>query len=235
MQARKLLRYLFVFSILSGVLAACQFAEIRTFEEDAIVKEGFRADQYVTNKWESEIVPTYVENAYELGPLLAELETDSSLITERGNQESEGEDWYFMVKSEARIVVFENSGLFPEYQVDLPPYDGETDILLELGPRISPTLGFAVRDAPGTISFNDFINQTEHGAVATELLNQAKVEIANAFGLADPEMIMELDPADYEGRTITFVGAMGLKEGRDMSRQMWSNIEVVPLQLEIME
>jgi predicted lipoprotein len=232
---------------------ACEIAEIRTLEEDAIIKQGFRADQYVERKWDSEIVPAYENDAYELRPLLEDIQSNPEVMTERGNQESRGEDWNFMVKSEARILVFGNDRLFPEMEVDLPPYDGETDILLALGPPLGTTLGFPLRDASGTISFNEFTNQQEHGAVAGELLNRAQQEIASALGVSDPEQIESEEKQaqfvncptgetegctireEYEGRTIRFYGAMKLTLEQDLSPGNWSSIKVVPVKLEVLD
>lgn len=230
------LRAKFIVIILSVLVASCQLAEIRTLEEDAIIKEGFRADQYVRDKWDTEIITVFNENALELQPLLTDVSENPDLIMEYGNQESQGSEWNFMVKSEAQIIIFGNDRLFPEIEIDLPPYDGTADVLLALGPPIRTSMGFPIRDAPGTISFNEFINQEEHGAVAAELLNRAQLAIATAFGVEDPRQIKEeLVAADFEGRTISFHGAMALSEGQDMTPENWSSIQIVPIQIEVME
>lgn len=225
-----------ILSLLLLSVTGCQLAEVRSLEEDAIIKEGFRADQYVRDKWDTDIVPTYVENSYELRPLLERLSEDPAQIVQLGNQESQGSDWNFMVQSEAIILVFGNDRLFPEMELDLPPYDGETDVLLAMGPPITISMGFPIRDASGTIGFNEFINQEEHGAVANELLNRAQLEIAAALGVEDPRQIKdELQPQDFEGRSIRFYGAMRLVTDQDLSPENWSEIQVVPVELEVLD
>ncbi len=232
---KKRLLFFMALMLSAMILSSCQFAEVRSLEEDAILKEGFRADQYVRDKWDTEIVPTYVENAHDLRNLLEQLNESPSRFAELGNQESQGEAWNFMVQSEAVIVVFGNDEVIPELALDIPPYDGETDIILVMGPPILPSLGFQLRDASGTIGFNEFINQEEHGAVANELLARAQQEIALAFGVDDPGQIKELSPEVFEGQAIQFYGAMQLSVGQDLSPENWKAIEIVPVQVEVLE
>jgi len=215
------------------MLTACRIAEVRTFQEDREVKQGFTGERFVEVKWDSEIIPMYHENAYDLVPLLEEFVADANLIKERGYQGSQGEEYSMMVQSEAKIITFDNSSSNGILAIDLPPYDGEADLSLVIGPVIKVSLGFQLRDAGGFIAFNDFVNQVEYGDVATALRNRVGIEMAEALGVTDPQEIKKtLKPADFEGKTIYFYGAIALK-AEPLTDETRSAIVIVPVELEV--
>ncbi|HEX3051851.1 MAG TPA: DUF2291 family protein [Aggregatilineaceae bacterium] len=227
------LRIILLLLLILVSLSACRIAEVRTFQEDREVKQGFTGERFVEVKWDSEIIPTYHENAYDLVPLLEEFAIDPNLIKERGYQGSQGEEYSMMVQSEAKIITFDNSSSNGIIGIDLPPYDDETDLSVVIGPVIKVSLGFQLRDAGGFIAFNDFVNQVEYGDVATALRNRVGVEMAKAFGVTDPQDIKKtLVPADFEGKTIYFYGAMALK-AEPLTDELRRAIVIVPVELEV--
>ncbi len=224
----------FLLLLLSLSATACRIAEVRSFQEDREIKIGFTGERFVEVKWDSEIIPHYHDNAYDLVPLLDEIAANPDLIKERGYQGSQGEQYSMMVKSEAKIITFDNSLSNGTLQVDLPPYDGTWDVTLVIGPKIKVSLGFPLRDAGGFIIFNQFVNQLEYGDVAGAMRERVTVEMAKAFGLTNPDDIKNvLTPADYEGKTIYFYGAMGL-EDKPLPPEDRQNIVIVPVELKVL-
>jgi predicted lipoprotein len=216
------------------LLFACRIAEVRTFQEDREVKEGFTGARFVQVKWDSEIIPQYHDHAYDLVPLLDEFANNPDLIKEYGYQGSQGQQYSLMVKSEAKIITFDNSLSNGTIQVDLPPYDGTWDVTLVIGPKIKVSLGFPLRDAGGFITFNQFVNQLEYGDVAGAMRERVAREMAKAFGVGKPEDIKTvLNPADFEGKTIYFYGAMGL-EVKPLPPEARQTIIIIPVELKVL-
>ena len=89
-------------------------------------------------------------------------------------------------------------------------------VAIQIGPVIR---GTALRDASGFIQFSDFTNQSEYAAAANAL-NESALRLAIA-----PVQIGAL-----QGRTISFVGAVGRSAPREDGA-----IEIVPVQLEVVE
>lgn len=220
--------------VLSLVGTGCVIAEVRTFQEDREVKQGFTGERFVEVQWDSAILPQYHDNAYELVPLLDEIAANPDLITERGYQGSQGTEYSMMVKSEAQIIRFDNSLSSGIIEVDLPPYDGEWDVTLAIGPVIRVSLGFPLRDAGGFITFNQFVNQLEYGDVAGAMRQRVAVEMAKAFGLENPTDIKDvLNPADFEGKKIYFYGAMGLQD-KPLPVEARQSVVIVPIELKVL-
>src|SRR5919107_510059 len=82
------------------------------------------------------------------------------------------------------------SGLMP---VTVPGLPKSTRIAVQVGPAIN---GTALRDATGTVSFNDFVNQVEYADAATALNTEMK-----------KDLLQGLDPASLVGKDVTVVGA----------------------------
>lgn len=195
------------------LLSGCSLATVRTIEEDQLAKEGFSASRYVDGIWESEFLPTLQEEAVEITELLGEIDTDEEATIEQyGNRTSTGA-YSFMVRGEAQLVGVDRESRVGLGELDLPPYDGEPDVFLAIGPVLR---GNALRDAIGFIAFNDFTNQVEFAQVSDALTERA-----------DQEVLQPIDIDSMVGETIRFLGAFTL-EDRD-------EIVIMPVQLEIAE
>lgn len=178
---------------LALLLSGCTLATIRSLEEDEEAKLGFSPENYVASIWDDQFMPTITENAVEIGELLEGLSTDEEGTTEEyGNRTSNGA-YSFMVSGEAQILELDRSSRVGLALMDLPPYDGEVDIYLAIGPVLR---GNALRDSVGFIAFNDFTNQVEFAQVSTALKDYIAASV--------------IDQTDLDaliGQTVRFLGA----------------------------
>lgn len=206
-------------------IAGCKIATVRTLEEDRIAKEGFNPNIYVDGIWDSELLPTFREEAVDINTLLSELRSNrESAIETYGRSSAIGDvsaSYSFMVRGTGDVVQVEHEGLgndvlYGVMAVDLEPTDGEADIEISIGDRFSRR-NTAVRDAVGFISFNDFTNQTEFASVSTAIKDRILEDVINPLELGE-----------LQGSTIEFYGAFTL--GSSLSA-----IEVLPVIIEVQE
>lgn len=208
----KFIQTLFLLVAVS-LLSGCSLATVRTIEEDRLAKEGFNATTYVDSIWDSEFMPTLEENAVEITELLSEIDANEDAAIETyGNRTSTG-PFSFMAQGEAQVLEINRESRVGLGVLDLPPYDGEADIFLAIGPVLR---GNALRDSVGFIEFNDFTNQVEFAQVSDALKERVD---ANVLG--------EIDIDGLVGETIRFLGAFTYDD-RD-------EIVIMPVRLEIAE
>ncbi|MFI6453736.1 DUF2291 family protein [Streptosporangium amethystogenes] len=148
----------------------------------------FDPDAFGARTYQSEVVPTIRRRAVELPMLVKTMTTDQGAANRRyGIRQGDG-PYNFAVKGTGRAGVAK-SGLMPVTVPDLPP---GTRVSLQVGPAVN---GTALRDAAG-IGFRRFRNQAEYAAAATALNNQLR-----------EKLLKNLDPAQLNGKKISFVGA----------------------------
>jgi predicted lipoprotein len=212
-------------ALLSVWLSGCVIATVRTLEEDQGLKAGFSPEAYVEEIWESRVLPTYREQAQELTDLLAQLSADEQGTIARFGHRSGTGPYSFMVRGEGVIAAIDTSSRSGIASVDLNPPDGTPDLTLTIGPLIKISQRAGVRDAVGFIQYGNFTNQQEFAGVANAMGERIVQHIAAALGVESPDAISGIDPAQYVGKPVRFIGAFTL-ESRD-------NIVVVPVELEV--
>lgn len=206
-------------------LSGCVLATVRTLEEDKQAKIGFTGAEYVSQIWDSQVLPTYRAQAQDLGTLLELIATNQpSAIDQYGHRSGTG-PYSFMVRGEGKIVTFDTSSRAGLAAVDLNPPDGTPDVSLTIGPLIKISQRAAVRDAVGFISYGNFVNQQEFADVANAMGEHITVMLAEKLGATNVDAIQELDPASLEGKTITFIGAFSLDNLDD--------VIIVPVEIEV--
>ena len=224
------LRVPFVRVVLALMLAAlslsgCVLATVRTLDEDEEAKIGFTGEAYVSEIWESQLLPTYREQAQDLGTLLDLLATNQqSAIDQYGHRSGTG-PYSFMVRGEGTIVTFDTSSRAGLAVIDLNPPDGTPDATLTIGPLIKISQRAAVRDAAGFVSYGSFVNQQEFADVANAMGDRITVMIAEQLGAENVDAIQDLDPASIEGKTIHFIGAYSLDTPDE--------VIIVPVEIEV--
>lgn len=183
---------------------ACKPWTVRPIEDGtqdtAAASDRFDATAYVESIWTTRVLHHEAKtSSIELGPVMLarDLPARSTILVR-------GTGLVSRVDTRSRVgLAF----------VDLAPGDGRPDVSIQIGPVLR---GTAVRDALPFIRFGDFANQLEFADVANAL---------NARVLRS--VLIGVDPASLEGRSIFFWGATKLDttaEGRMP--------EVVPLILE---
>ncbi len=217
--------------VLAITLSGCVLATVRTIKEDEAAKQGFNADAYVSSIWDSQVLPTYEEQAQDLTTLLALIDSnEASAITQYGHRSGTGA-YSFMVKGEAQVVTFDTTSRSGLFLLDLIPPggapDGTVDASMAVGPLIKISQRAAVRDAVGFIEYGKFVNQQEFADVANAMGDRITLMIATALGVDNADAIRDIPPASIEGKRISFIGAFSLEDR--------ANIIIVPTELQVLD
>lgn len=214
-------------AVLGASLSGCVLATVRTLNEDEEAKIGFTGEDYVAGIWDDQVLPAYDEEAQDLGPLLELIEQDEDAAIEQFGHRSGTGPYAFMVRGEAQVVTLDTSSRSGTVVLDLTPTDGAPDVEMAIGPLVKVSQRGAVRDAVGFIEYGTFTNQQEFADVATAMGERITSMIAAALGLDDIEAVREMDPAQIEGKTVQFVGAISLDGAPE--------ITVVPVRLSVVD
>jgi predicted lipoprotein len=190
-------RLILLVGCLVMLTGGCTFATIVPLEEAQEVNAGFDATAYVDGIWESELLPVYESDAPDVVTLLAQLAADEEAAIEEFGHRSGTGPYSFMARGEGQVVEIDTSSQAGLARLDLPPYDGEPDVALAIGPVIR---GNAIRDAAGFIEYNEFENQMEFAAVYREMNNLVRDNLLSQFDFENMDA----------GYTLSFIGAFTL-------------------------
>jgi len=199
--------------------------------EEAIQSEAFDPVAYVDGIWESNLLPTFNDEAVEISNILSAMEPDSDGnadkddLIEVANQYgliTVGEAHVYMVKGSGKIVSVDAETSLGTAEVAIDGYDGPIKVLLYIGTRI-PSDDTSVRDAVGFITFGDFREQTEYGKAATEINNRVLTTVLG-----------DIDRDNLEGKTISFKGAFTIRTFNKIQINM-EEINIVPVEVELGE
>lgn len=199
--------------LLVFVTTSCTFATVRSLDEDEEAKAGFSAEDYASDIWDAELMPTIEENAVEFTELVAQIREDEDAAIEQFGSRSGTGAFSFMTRGEAQVLEAQLDSRIGFVTLDFAPFDGEADASLAVGPVIR-NRDNSVRDAVGFIRLNDFLNQTEFATVSSALKDYI---LAN--------VIAGIDLENLPGNTITFLGTFTLSNVDD--------IEIVPVRLTV--
>ncbi len=207
------------------MLDGCTLATVRTLREDEEAKAAFSGDQYVAGIWETEVLPTYRDQAQDVRALFELIaENQQSAIDQYGHRSGTG-PYSFMVRGHGTILDYDTSSRTGVLVVDLAPPDGEPDLNVVVGPLIKISQQASVRDAVGFIEYGNFVNQQEFADVAKGMGNRITAMVAEKLGAPSVEAIREIDPETLKGRAIAFIGAF--------SMDSLANPMIVPVELEV--
>lgn len=209
------------------VLDGCTLATVRTLHEDQEAKVAFSGDQYVSEIWDSQVLPAYRDQAQDIGTLFDLIAEDQQAAIEQFGRRSGTGPYSFMVRGQGQIVDYDTSSRTGLLTVDLTPPDGTADISVVVGPLVKISQQASVRDAVGFIQYGNFVNQQEFADVAKGMGNRIIAMITQELGAADADAIREIDPETLKGKTITFVGAFSLDSLADPT--------IVPVELEVVD
>ncbi len=190
------------------VSAAVSSTRVLSTDEAAEASQAgaFEPADYAAEHFDADIVPKITDDAVDLSTLLSDL-AGGAEEADFGNSAGSSSAFSFPVTFEG-VAGTPNGSILPVTVAGIP--EG-TVVQVQIGPAIN---GTAIRDATGTVKFNDFTNQLEFQQVATELNTLVKTQV-----LAD------IDPASIAGKTITVTGAF--------TRVNPALVSVVPVSLDI--
>ena len=167
--------------------------------------EGFDADKVVEDIWGNQVIPTLKDEAVDLATLLDELAVDRDAAGEQYGYREEGGDypWNFIVKGEGRVLAVNTKSRKGTLTVDLPPYDGNADATIWIGPIIR---SYSIRDSLDFISFTNgvkgdsgiqhkFDTQVQFAELSNSLNRRGN---QNVLASLDPEMCVRLSDWSFE-------------------------------------
>jgi len=208
------------------------FTVVSVQEEEQVERsEVFDPVVFVDEIWDSRIIPTITEKAFELSVVLGEMKTDDggliskdSLIpiTNKYGRITVGEAHVYMVKGQGKVVDVDTKSSTGTLELSLDGYTGPIKVKLYNGPRI-PSDESSVRDAVGFINFGDFREQTEYGKVGAEI---------NKRSLSQVDLPSDRD--SLKGKTISFYGAFTIRTFNLVKIEL-EEVKIVPIQIDIVE
>lgn len=198
--------------------------------EAAAQSAAFDAPTYVTEIWDTRILPTAESRAVDLVSVLDAMEIDAqnkadkTQLAEVANQYgliTTGEAHVYIVRGTGTVTEVNTEGRTGTMTVALDGYEGPVQVSLYIGSRI-PSDETSVRDAVG-IQFGEFKEQTEYGKVGTEI-NRRVID----------QVLAPLDKENLLNKPVQFLGAFGIRTFNLPIIDM-STISIVPLQLTVTE
>lgn len=168
-------------ALLSLCLTACVPWTVRPIEGQsaAAAQERFDASRFVDSQWQSKILPAMEGSAVEMTSL------PPAASRKPGTN--------FTVKGTARVLKVNPTPPLGQMSVDLEPFDGRADAVIQIGPEVR---GSSVRDVTGLVQFSQFVNQIDFANVSSKLN-------ARALQCLPPGA----EFAHSEGRSFAFTGA----------------------------
>lgn len=194
-------------------------------EKQASFNVEFDPAAYVDGVWDN-VQTTIKDNAVDMAAILSRLEPDAegntdkeSLvpIVEEYGLTTPGDAHVYAVTTAGTITDVDTEGLTGTAGLAIDGYDGPIEVRVFIGRRI-PSAETAVRDAPGTIEFGDFKEQTEYGKVATEINKRV---LAN---------IEDIDFESLEGQAVTVTGATMMRT-QNLTRIPVGQLMIVPIEI----
>ena len=186
-----------------ALLPACKIVRNKD-KKPAGGNGGFDADAYVAGIWDEKVMPLVRDKAADIVPVLDALAKDPDAAGKQygTRAEAEGAVWNFIVKGEGRVTKADTASRRGMLVVALDGDPAGRSVTLQIGPVV---FGSAFRDSLPFVSFNDFVNQIDFAQVSRKI-NDRAVETARAG----------FDPAQAEGKTIAFRGAMANPAGGEI-------------------
>lgn len=193
---------------------------------------GFDQVEYVDKIWESEIIPTILEEAHELPTVLKDMVPDEDgfmqkeeliPIAEEYGLITLGEAHAYMVKGTGEVVSVDTESSTGIIELSLDGYTGPVKVILYIGPRI-PFDESAVRDSVGFIKFGDFREQTEYGKVGTDINRRCAERVEHLLENAD----------SLQGKKISFYGSFIIRTFNLVIIEM-KEIYIIPIQIDVVE
>lgn len=196
------------------VLNAAQSANAQGQNQKFAVN-SFSAEQFVAQRWASDVQPVLDGSATPLATVLAALAADPADAANRYGVPHDSNAKNFVVSGTARIAEVNVKSPMGLLTLEFPdePALAQHKIQLLTGPLVIST---ALRDVARNMSLNAFTNQTQYADVAAALNKQA---LQRAYERAPA--------AELTGKTVGFLGVFNL--------QSPTSIRIVPVRLTLQE
>ncbi len=195
---------LFVLAVLLPV-AGCEIRPLDPETGKAIIEEAqqaFDASSFVEDNWDARVLPTIEQDAVDLAPLIVELKEDQEVASATHGYREGTRPYNFIVRGTGRVLAADTTSRVRLLLLDLPPYDGVSDISLQIGPVIR---GTALRDALRFIAFDQFVNQLEYANVSNAMHTRL---VETVLAGLDPEALLSQEIGFSGVFTLTTLDAL---------------------------
>lgn len=188
----------FIAVVLTVLCPGCRLVTVVPLDTESKTQfyyedSNFDPEKYAAEVWE-QIVQFSKENAAPLSDVLALYSSAPDACGQKyGRRPAEqGSTWNYIVSGKGRVLAVNRASKNGLLEIDLEPYDGAADCLIQIGPVLK---GTAIRDAMPFISFADFRNQLTFGDVAKAI---------NSYSGDNVSAKLPLDT--LAGQTVDFLG-----------------------------
>lgn len=205
--------------LLIGLLSACTIVPIAEVEQMK-ASETFDPITYVDGIWADQVVPTMLEKAVDLPPVLTAIESDLTAAGAEFATISPSGALNFVVRAQGTVATVDTASRNGTAVIQIDGYSGPATVILQIGPLVR---GDGIRDAVGFIKFGDFKDQTEFGQVAKEL-NRRVTET----------VIGELDLSTLAGQRVSFDGVFTIRTTNQTTIDL-SEVVITPVVLAVEE
>jgi predicted lipoprotein len=196
-------------SLLTGLAAlallpGCKIVRNKDKKQQGAANGGFDADAYVNGIWDPKVMPLVKDHAADIVTVLDALAKDVDAAgTQYGHRaEAEGAAWNFIVQGKGKVTKVDVASRRGTLVVALDGDPAGRSVSLQVGPVV---FGSAFRDSLPNVSFNDIVNQIDFAQVSRKLNDRATANARAGF-----------DPAQAEGKTVAFRGAMANPAGGEV-------------------
>lgn len=207
--AKKIAPVLTVIPLLVLLLQGCTV--VKTGSEKVTINENtFDANKFVDEQWEKSLT-SLTGRAKEASDILPAIKADADKAgASSGIRSTEGSPWNFIIKGKGKVLAVATESRAGTMDIDLPPYDGQKDFVMQVGPVFK---GTSIRDSVDFIKFDDFKNQIQYA------------QLANAYNKKVLDQVIgKVDLKGLAGQEITFTGTFAA-DGQAVS--------VIPVQLAV--
>jgi predicted lipoprotein len=148
------------------------------------------AARFVDPIWTTKVLGTIQDKAQDIATILPEIRADPETAGQKYGRREATNPYNYMVKGTGKVSEIHAQSQAGTATLEIPGLNEK--VALQIGPVVR---GTALRDATGSVSFNEFSNQLDYADVSKEMnLRALKTAFANA------------DPASLAGKTVTFFG-----------------------------
>ena len=223
-ESEKMNRYHIVFPFLILLLAlsfvgGCTIVPIEEVQQIQ-ASEIFDPAAYVDGIWTEQVVPTILEKAQDLPPVLQAMESDLTAAGEQYATVSQSGALNFVVRGQGTVATVDTESRNGTATITVDGYSGPTTVIMQIGPLVR---GDSVRDGVGFISFGDFKDQTEFGQVSKELNRRVSEQVLGG-----------LDLATLAGKTVSFDGIFTIRTVNQTTIDL-SEITITPVVLDVQD
>lgn len=140
-------------------------------EAKSAESSGLDPAKFAKDKFSSVIAPQIIKQATDIAVVAKAIDADPAAAAKKyGKQEGSSAPVY-SVTAKGTAGEATADGLM---QIDVKGMPADVKVYVQMGPAIN---GTSIRDATGTVHFQQFVNQLDYQSSATELNNQVKATV----------------------------------------------------------